>query len=356
MAEAEAAVRDAFRRQADACSRMGSPFTAALCQTMAERLDRTTAIGERVLTWPGDPGSAALALRLASALHALVLTGADAELAAAWPPQPADAERIFEAAHGAFLRHEAAILSTLRNPPQTNETARSALILPALLGIARETGFPLSLFEIGASAGLNLVPDRFAYRYGEARFGAADAAVQLAPALRGAVPDLAGVLEIVRRQGIDQAPVDVRDPAARLRLLSYVWPDQPERLARCRAAMALAQDAGVVVERADAADAVERLVAATETGVATVLFHTVMWQYLPAPTKARIETALRQAGSRRSASAPLAWLRFEGTGERGNPPAEITLTLWPDGRTRVLGEGDFHGRWLNWYAQPRVAA
>jgi hypothetical protein len=348
MAQGEAAVRAAFRYQAEACRTMGSPFTALVSSLVAERIDRSGAVGCRLLDWPGDPSADALPLRLAGALHALALTGADAGVVAAWPPNTVDREAIWRAMTGAFVRHEARILATLESPPQTNETARSGLLLPALLVVARETGLPLSLFEIGSSAGLNLSPDKFAYAYGDARHGG-PSGVTLAPSLRGAVPDLSGTLAIARRRGIDQAPVEIADTAARTRLLSYVWPDQSERLARCRAAIEIALDGGVRVERADAAEAVEALLANPVSGVATVVFHTIVWQYLAEPTKARVASALADAGTRATAAAPLAWLRFEGVGPSGGPPAQVRLTLWPEGRTRILAEGDFHGRWLDWY-------
>jgi hypothetical protein len=82
------AVRDAFRRQAEVCADMGSPFTARLCALAAERLAPGGPVPDRVLDWPGDPSGRAdaLPLRLAGALHALVLEGRDPALAAAYPP------------------------------------------------------------------------------------------------------------------------------------------------------------------------------------------------------------------------------------------------------------------------------
>ena len=80
-------IRAHFRTQAAACARLGSPFTAALLEGLAERMAPESAIEARLLSWPGDPRDDALALRAAGALHALARDGRDAEVSAAWPPR-----------------------------------------------------------------------------------------------------------------------------------------------------------------------------------------------------------------------------------------------------------------------------
>jgi hypothetical protein len=80
-----------------------------------------------------------------------------------------------------------------------------------------------------------------------------------------------------------------------------------------------------------------------------VLFHSIMWQYLPEATKAGIDEAMRAEGARATKSAPLAHLRMEPAEVAGEESfAALSLTLWPGGETRRLARCDFHGRWIEW--------
>ena len=176
-----------FEEQANACDSMGSPFTARVCRALARTLDGATATGGRVTAWPGDPRADALSLRLCGALNGLVLAGTDAALASVYPPHEVDDAELTAALVSAIPRHDAALVAGLTHAPQTNEIARSGVLLPGLLAVARATGLPLSITEIGSSAGLNLLLDRFNYRYGEQSWGDESSPVRLEPELHGAV-------------------------------------------------------------------------------------------------------------------------------------------------------------------------
>ena len=159
-------IRAHFLAQAKACDGLGSPFTARLCRILAHDLDDSTRTGRTMLGWLGDVRADAVSLRLCGGLHQLVLTRVDAELAAVYPPHDAGDDEIAAAVAGAIRRFDDRLAAGLASAPQTNEIARSAMLLPGLLTIARESGsgLPLDLCEIGASAGLNLLFDRFHYR------------------------------------------------------------------------------------------------------------------------------------------------------------------------------------------------
>jgi hypothetical protein len=345
----ETAMHDHFESQATACDRLGSPFTGRLCRLIAELLDHTTATGRRVRNWPGDPAADALALRLCGAMHALVLSEKDLELGAVYPPHEAEGSTMREAVAAAIARHDSFVAAFIDSPPQTNEIARSAMLLPGLLLVARETGLPLALSEIGASAGLNLNLDRFHYAYGEAQWGDPASPVRLSPEIPGKAPPLDGALQVIARAGCDRMPVDISEPVQRLRLTSYLWPDQPYRIKRLKAAIAVAEANSFRLVRQDAADYVERELADRPMDAAFVLFHSIMWQYLPKATKIKINAALEAAGRRATKAAPLAHLRMEPiVGESGH--ALLDLRLWPGGETRRLAKVDFHGRWIEWLA------
>ncbi|WP_029029313.1 DUF2332 domain-containing protein [Salinarimonas rosea] len=339
-------VRAAFLRQAEACRALGSPFTADLCGLLAKQLDTDSAFGRRIASWEGDPGADALALRAAGALNALARTGRVPALTRAYPPAGFDAPRIADALAASLAAEDAFLTAYLDSAPQTNEVKRSGALIGALLIVAQKTGLPLSLLEIGASAGLNLGLERYGYALAvAAREGTSPVVIRCA--WRGAHPDPATPLVVADRAGCDRNPLDPGAPADRERLLSYIWPDQPDRLETTAAACDVAAAAPWRVERADAADWIEaRLAQAPRPGVVTVVFHTIVWQYLPAPAKARIEAALAAAAARASADAPLARVAMEADETRGS--AALTLTLWPGGETQALARADFHGRWVAW--------
>ena len=139
----------------------------------------------------------------------------------------------------------------------------------------------------------------------------------------------------------------MRNEHDRLRLRSYIWADQSERLARLDAALAVAQRGGFTLEKADAADFVSRKLAARMERQCFVLFHTVVWQYLPDATRQAIEDAMQHEGAQPRPTSPLAWLRME-TLTSTDPYPVLQLTLWPGGETRALALANFHGRWGEW--------
>lgn len=342
-------IRNHFVRQAQGCDALGSPFTATLCRAFAATLDRTTRTGTAVLSWPTDAAADALSLRLCGALHALMLSETEDALARLYPPHRLEEAEMITRLPAIVERFDERLLAGLDHAPQTNEVARSAMLLPGFTAIARETGLPIDLHEIGASAGLNLLFDRFCYRYADTAWGEDSATVRLAPEVRGLAPPLDGEIRIVGRQGCDIAPIDIADPAARLRLRSYIWADQAQRLARLDAALAIADASPPRVARQDAALFLEKGVAGARSGSVFALYHSIMWQYLPGATKTAVEKIIEAFGRTATPQRPVAWLRMEPL-TVSDPFATLSMTLWPGGRTRHLARCDYHGRWIEWLA------
>ena len=199
----------------------------------------------------------------------------------------------------------------LDHPPQTNEVGRSAIFLGGFLEIAARSGLPLSLHEIGASAGLNLCWDRFAFHLGPHRWAGSDPGLTLTAEWRGPAPRLDVQPVIAGRQACDRRPVDLADPEARLRLQGYVWPEHLDRLASLRAAIALASKMGVQVDAADALDWTARKLATRPGGQAMVIYHSVVLQYFDAASRRDFAGMIEAAGARGDDRAPagLALLR-----------------------------------------------
>jgi hypothetical protein len=338
-------VRAAFRDQIRFCTNSGTPLTAAVLDAAERALDRVTATGRRILDWPGNArGSGdSVPLRLAGGLHALARSGADPALSALYAGALDTAGTVVPRV---LRRFDDSLSGWLDSPPQTNETGRAAAIMAALVVLAHRFRLPFELIELGCSAGLNLNLDRFAYRLGTVAAGDPASPLRLAPEWTGGAPPSAPV-RVVDRRGVDQAPIDTADPVQRERLIAYVWPDQPERMARIEAALAIADRFPPPVVRGDAADFAETELARPQAdGVARVLFHTIHWTYLPPDKQARIEAALARAGAGADAMRPLAWARFELTGEGG--VAGLWLTQWPGGETVRLATGHPHVKALRW--------
>lgn len=331
------AVRQAFRDQATACAALGSPLMERLMAGLATALRAGDPVADRVLGWQGDPSSraASVPLRLAGGLHALILTGRDPVLAAAY----ASGDDPTDAALAAIRRHPAFLLDWLTSPPQTNEVRRSAPLIAAAHWLTARFGLPLILSELGASAGLNLLWDHYALRVGGGTLGPADPTLTLTPDWTGPLPAPA-TPTILDRRGVDLNPLD--PVADRLRLLSYIWPDQPDRLTRTRAALDLAARLRPRIDSADAADWLETRLARPIPGTLQLIFHTVAWQYFPPTTQTRALAAMQSAGK----TTPIARLSMEA--DRQSPGAALSLTLWPGGKTIPLGRADFHGRWVDW--------
>lgn len=341
-------LRAHFRQQAEVCDALGSAFTARLLRCLAARMMPGRAVETRLFDWPeARLKSDAVALRLAGALHALVLMGRDDGLSTVYPPRQAAEGALWHAVDAALAAHEAHILHWLDSAPQTNEVRRAmALILGAAVAADHFPGLPLRISELGASAGLNLNFDRFGLTLPEGRIGPEDPALTLSPDWQGTPPPLAR-FQLAERRGIDLNPVDPRDPDQVLRLKSYIWPDQPNRMARTEAALSIAQP---LVDPGDAGDWLMRRLADPVPGRIDFLYHTIAWQYFPDTTARTCRAAIDRAAARATPQAPFAWLSFEMDDQR--PGAPVLLRLWPGNIAVPLGRMDFHGRWFRFARNP----
>ena len=358
MSDTAALVR-AFDIQSGVCAAFGSPFSAALLAQAARDIEGGGPLARLTEPWVGAGTHAlvgeAIPLRWLGCAHDLVLAGAAPDVAAAYPApsNPGDPEAAWAALRKAMIDQPQRFADFMGHEPQTNEVRRSACLLPGFLTVAKETGLPLRIFETGASAGLNQLWDRYHYDLGEAgAWGDPASPVRLDTAWSGEPPPLNAKVSVISRAACDRKPVDTRDPVARRRLKAYLWPDQFERLARLEAAIGMALAAGAQVEAEDAVSWTARR-AIPEAGAATVLYHSIFWQYLPAETKAALTAAIGDLGDRAGAGAPFAWLRME---PEPNSLADIQLrlTVWPGGEDRLLAHVHAHGASVDWVAGGRA--
>jgi hypothetical protein len=341
----QSVILDGLQQQIGWCRSLGSPFTAELLSHLADDFVAEGQTARLIGGWPGDPTADALPLRLVGALHALALDGSQPELTAVYPPHQATPDEIWQVVKPVLSQREAFIRAFLTSPPQTNEVGRSGVLLGGFLCIADATGLPLRTLEIGASAGLNLIWDQYRYTIGPGQWGDPASPVHLEPEWTGPLPPLSQAPIVTQRAACDIAPIDISDAGQRLRLQAYVWPDQLDRLARLVAAISLARKAGHWVAKADAATWLQDQLASPKPGQITVLYHSIMWQYMPEATQSAITALMQAAGGRATREAPLAWLRFEPPSGGGKP--ELRLMMWPGGEQR-LAVAHPHGRTVTW--------
>ena len=235
---------------------------------------------------------------------------------------------------------------------QTNEVGRCAALLPAFGIVARRAARPTAAFvEVGASAGLNLLWDRFAYDYGDGvRWGDADSPVRLSCEVRGASlpPMPAAMPRVTRRVGIDLSPVDVGDPVAVAWLRALIWPEHRHRVAALDGALRLAASEPPTLIAADALDALPGALAGADPDAALCVFHTHTLNQFPPDAQRRFGELLDAEGARRD----LYVVSIERTGaQQDRVGALLSLTAYEGGRktTRTLGRCDNHGMWLEWY-------
>jgi hypothetical protein len=245
---------------------------------------------------------------------------------------------------GAALEQHAAFLTrwAAEQGVQTNEVQRSWGILPGFLSLA--DGRPFDLLELGPSAGLNLVWDRYRYRYSTGDWGEGE--LELAGDDR--VPPPAALLErrveVVRRRGVDLSPIDATTEHGARLLQSFVWADQTTRLDRLRRAIDVLREDPPVLTRGDYVEALPALLADRLPGTQLVVFQTASTMYVGADGLRRLAEVLHEA----SLAEPLAFL---GT---GHSPADngygLELQQLPGGERTRLAVFDFHGEWLEWGA------
>lgn len=342
-----AAVRTAFANQAVYCRKNDAPITARIVASLDALLERpATDFARRIRNWPGAPLADALPLRAAGGIHALHLSGAAPELA----PLYAGRIDIDDAAilAGVVAEHQAALLPWLDGPPQTNEAGRSSNFIAALLWLA-DQGCPpqFECLEIGSSAGINLMIDRYHYDLGGVRVGPEGAAMAFAPEWRGHPPP-GHAIRFHSLKGCDIAPVDLTDPVQALRLRAYIWPEHGVRFDRMERAIDAARLRPPDLVRMTAADFVEQQLGLPQApGTTRILMHSIVWQYLPADQQARITSVMETAGAAARSDAPLAWIALEAN--RDAHHHELMVRHWPGGDAPTrLGTAHAHGAWIDW--------
>ena len=342
-------VSDALVQQAQHCARNGAERTARVVRAQIPLAVRpTTRVGQRLGAWPRDVLEDAVGLRVAGGLRHLYYRQ-EAErriLQPIYDGSVVEQAEVDEIIAQVVQKHDDALLPWLNSPPQTNESARSASFAAALLYLSSATGISkFNLLEIGASAGINTMMDRYHYELGGVSVGPKDSPMQIKPEWRGSPPPDAPV-NIVAIRGCDQNPVDLLQKSEALR--AYIWPEMPDRFERLDAAGQLASQQPPIVDKMDAADWIEQeLERPGQPGVMRVVMHSIVWQYISSEGQKRIVRAMERCGSK--SDETLAWVSVETN--RKTFKHELRVRTWLNGQRSSemhLGCAHSHAQWIEW--------
>lgn len=295
-----------------------------------------------------------------AALHDLALAGRAPALAAAYAA--ADSEAAADAAIDTLLRMtDSFVAIAVRRQLRTTETGRCAVLYPAIAEAARRVGADaVGLIDVGSSAGLNLHVDRVGITYGNGQaLGAPSSPVQLSSSIVGDRPIPARAMpEVVARIGVDLDPVDVTDEDDARWLRACVWPDQPERVARLEAEMALAATAPPLLLQGGAVDVLPDAFARVPADALPVVTTTWALSRFTLESRLRFLHRLDEAAAGRA----VAWVSAEGVGvaptiptlgdRRASGHSIIGLAVFDQSalRAEALGRCWSRGRLLAWLA------
>jgi hypothetical protein len=369
-----------FRGFAVAVRRDGAARYARICEGVASDEPLLELVAEA-------PPSQRRPNILLAAVHFLLLSGVDDPLAAYYPTvlawrgaDPAAARPLAAAdpfpPFAAFCTRHGSTIAQLvaTRATQTNEVGRCTAIFPALSAIASRAKAPIAVVDLGASAGLNLLFDRYAYDYGDGTgpVGDAGSPVLLHCELRDGEPRAGeprvgrrpptAVPTVAARVGLDRRPVDVHDDDEALWLLACQWPDHLDRFDTARRALSLARSISdlPVVRRGDAVQDLASVVASLPAGAHVCVLHSWVAAYFTPKEQRALGDAVASVASTR----PVSWLFAEApyevpalpvpppAGEKVRGATAVVLVEQGPGSQRAawrLADMHSHGRWLHWY-------
>lgn len=339
----------AYADQSSYCRANDAPITGRILDAVAVLIasGENGAFLQKIRDWTGRPLGDAVPIRSAGALHGLHLSGAAPELAPIYAGDPADDAAILARV---LRNHGDSLLHWLDGPPQTNEAGRSANFIAAMLWLAAQ-GVPprFECLEIGSSAGINLMMDRYTYDLGGVKIGPDDAVMAFAPEWRGPTPP-DRQLEFARLTGCDVAPIDLTDPEQAHRIRAYIWPDHVGRFGRLDAAIAAAnQRPPDMVEMAGADFVAQQLVIPQAEGTTRLIMHSIVFQYLSEGERQQIAETMATHGARATKERPLGWISLEGG--RNVLNHVLKVRYWPGGEDwTLLANSHAHGAWIEWHA------
>jgi hypothetical protein len=304
-----------LERQVEAFIVMRSPLYARVVGAMLENYRARGVVYDFFTAIPMRATASTPGVRIMGALHYLALSGEAPALASHLPScgGEGNADAIWELAQELLVSHEQRIGELYAETPQTNEVLRAVVLSAGLTALMRATGLPLRLFEIGASAGLNT--------------------------------RIQGDYIVEERAACDLHPLDIENEHDRMRLLSFVWADDLERIDRLQEAIEAARAHPLTVEQADMFEWLPRRVA-PRAGCTTVVMQSVVADHLTKDERARLAGVVESIAAEATLASPFAWLRMEF--DHPTRRYQTRLRTWPGGHEQMIASSTGHARDIEW--------
>ena len=343
-AESRARLQRIFTRYADVEVPQRSPLYEVICRGVVDDPEMLDLAAE---ARPGQP----VPNLLLAAVHDLLLRGVDDPLAAFYAdltPNPRPREDAYPYFRAFALAHREQVADLIRTRiVQTSQVRRCTSLVPAFALVQRRAGgLPVALLEVGPSAGLNLLLDRYAYAYSDGTRIGDPSELTLTCDLHGERPPLPAALPAIGwRLGLDLNPIDVRDDGAVRWLRALTWPGEEGRLHDLNAALAIARRDPPELLRGDALQTLPAALDRVPSGTALLVYHSMTLNQFSREGRAQFDALLRDHGRRR----PLWRVAMEAL-TATSPEPSLDLFSYADGgaRQETLGECDAHGAWLAW--------
>jgi len=342
-------LRSGAELQSRLCKENGSPTYGAIIDALAENLLNNCTAVEILRADSRDVVGSALYLRFLGAVNRIALADPSCPLRRFFPSLGGhiDVDKVPGVFFDVVAERQDVVAAGLAADVQTNDVGRAAPLSAALNHLTRTTESAVSLLEVGASAGLNLWLDLYRVDAGLTQWGPPDSPVQLTGHFIAGSPPV-GRFVVADRKGCDLNPINLADPAAPDLLRSFVWPEHVRRLRQLNAAIAAVPP--IAVTAADACGWLSENLPETPRGVITVVFHSIVWPYLSAETRADFCEIMAEAGRTADRDRRLAWISLEPNASYGT--TMLTCRTWPGAKYEVLAETSPHGEAVRWFADP----
>ncbi|RAO01966.1 Aminoacyl-tRNA hydrolase [Micromonospora saelicesensis] len=345
-------VRAGCEWQRELCRKNGSSSYVALITELLDRLGTDDTVTGLLTADDRNPIQSALCLRLFGAVNRIAMAEDADWLGSCYPTfgGTTDVDALIPAFFDFLTAHDDAVRVQMKLGVQTNEVGRAAPLSAAMNVVAALTGRPLRLLEVGASAGLNLLLDRYFVAGGRQAWGPPESPLRLTGHFESGEPP-AGELTVAERRGCDLNPLDVHAPGTAELLRSFVWPEHVDRARRLDAALQVARSAPRLA--IDAVDACSWLIDQAEDpvgGRTTVIYHSIVLPYFDPDERTRFESLIRERGAATDADRPLAWISLEPRADDSSV-VELHCELWPQRRRIRLARTTPHGTHVRWDPQ-----
>lgn len=285
---------------------------------------------------------------LFGAVHYLLLKGKSHSLKEFYPSIVEDSRNDINESYVYFkdfcIQNKDEIISILKSKlVQTNEVRRCSYLFPSFSYIYEIVKKPLALIEIGTSAGLQLLWDKYSYSYEQNEiYGDRNSEVQIISEIKGENFPLLQVCipPVASRVGIDLNTIDLTNEEEYLWLNALIWTNHNQRRELFEKASGYVKDNPLTLIEGDGVKLLPELSKSISRDYSLCVFHTHVANQMPMEVKKRLLKQVKLIGESREI-----FHVYNNIQDR-----DLHLDYYIDGKGyfNTVGETDGHGRWFTW--------